>query len=185
MADLPDATVDRLLERHMEVLRSFVHLRLGRLIRTKESESDIVQSVCRNVLDDRGAFEYRGETSFRQWLLRRAEHKIVDRGRFYRREKRESVREEPLDPRAANEDGEGEVATLFTPSRHAAGREELERVERAFRELPAPYREVVVLARIVGLSHEAIAARLGRTNGAVRKMLSRALARLAVLLDDD
>jgi DNA-directed RNA polymerase specialized sigma24 family protein len=43
---------------------------------------------------------------------------------------------------------------------------------------------VISLARIVGLSHAEIAKEMGRSEGAVRTLLSRALARLATLLDE-
>ena len=63
-------------------------------------------------------------------------------------------------------------------------REELERIESAFDRLPEEYREVITLARIAGLSRAEIAERMGRREGAVRTLLSRALARLAELLDE-
>ena len=69
---------------------------------------------------------------------------------------------------------------VFTPSREAAGREELERLEAALARLSDEHREVVVLARIVGLSSPEIAERMQRSEGAVRVLLHRALARLAI-----
>ena len=62
------------------------------------------------------------------------------------------------------------------------GREDLERIERAFAELPEDYREVILLSRLVGLSHREIAEDWGRKEGAIRVLLHRALARLSVLL---
>jgi DNA-directed RNA polymerase specialized sigma24 family protein len=56
-------------------------------------------------------------------------------------------------------------------------------VRRAFDELPADQRRVILLARIDGLAHEEIARRLGRTPLATRSLLSRALARLALILE--
>jgi len=47
--------------------------------------------------------------------------------------------------------------------------------------LPAEYREVIVLARQEELSHAKIGERLGRSEMAVRKLLSRAMARLVLL----
>jgi RNA polymerase sigma-70 factor (ECF subfamily) len=63
-------------------------------------------------------------------------------------------------------------------------REELERVERAFDTLRDEQREVISLAHVVGMSRAEIAAQLGKSEGAVRTMLSRALAELAERLDD-
>jgi RNA polymerase sigma-70 factor (ECF subfamily) len=100
------------------------------------------------------------------------------------RDRRALDREVAID--AAAEDEHALLAgmqTLFTPSRHAIGREELERLERAFAALPDDYRSVIVLARVHGLSHAEIAGRLGRTEPATRTLLSRALARLALAIE--
>jgi RNA polymerase sigma factor (sigma-70 family) len=71
---------------------------------------------------------------------------------------------------------------FYTPSQQAAAREELERVEGAFDRLPEQYRQVIVMAKIMGLSRAEIAVELGRTELAVRTLLSRALAQLATEL---
>jgi RNA polymerase sigma-70 factor, ECF subfamily len=61
--------------------------------------------------------------------------------------------------------------------------EELGRLEAAFARLDADYREVIVLARVVGLSHAEIAARMGRTESATWNLLARALAKLSTELE--
>ena len=73
--------------------------------------------------------------------------------------------------------------SLLTPSRVAIQAEEVAQLEAAFDELPDEYREVITLSRIVGLSHEEIAQEMGRSPGATRVLLHRALARLGRLLE--
>ena len=76
-----------------------------------------------------------------------------------------------------------ELASLgVSPSRHASVREELHAIEGAFDSLSEEQREVVTMSRLLGLSHAAIAYRLGKSEVAVRKILSRGLARLATTL---
>ena len=58
-------------------------------------------------------------------------------------------------------------------------KEELARLEAALTRLSGEHREVIVLARIVGLSPAQIGAQLGKSEGATRILLHRALARLA------
>jgi len=53
---------------------------------------------------------------------------------------------------------------FHTPSQQAAAREELERVEAAFDRLPPDHRQVIVMAKILGLSHAEIGAELGRSS---------------------
>ena len=76
------------------------------------------------------------------------------------------------------------LLSLCTPSRDAAGKEDLERLERAFARLSTDQQEVIRLARFAGLVHEEVARRMGRTPSATRSLLSRALARLATLLEE-
>jgi RNA polymerase sigma factor (sigma-70 family) len=168
------------LEAHLSDLRAFVHLRLGRALRTREESQDLVQSVCREVLAELPHDAPR-RGSFRDWLLRAAENKIRDRWRYWRREKRDTAREIELDGTRADLDAG--LYDLFTPSRHAASREDLARLERAFCNLPPDQREVIVLARLRGWTHERIAERMGRTELATRSLLSRALARLAIAME--
>ena len=170
-----------LLEEHLAGLRAFVHLRLGRALRSKEESQDLVQSVCREVLAEKNGVPSRSGGGFREWLHRAAENKIRDRWRSWKRERRDPAREAQADPGSASG---AALVDLFTPSRQAASREDLAALERAFRELPPDYREVIVLARLRGYSHEKIAARLGRTELATRTLLSRALARLAFAMSE-
>ena len=177
-----------LLERNLEGLRAYVRIRLGKSMRTKETSLDLVQSVCREVLQDLDNFEYRGEGGFRNWLFRHAENKIRDRARFWHRDKRSIDRETAPAPGAeVDEDGDliARLESIFTPSRHAVAKEELLRLGRVFDRLPPDYAEVIALARVQGLTHEEIAARMGRTTSATRTLLSRALARLGTELESD
>jgi RNA polymerase sigma-70 factor (ECF subfamily) len=175
------AACEALLSAHLPALRGFVRLRLGRALRSKEESLDIVQSICGDALKELGGFEHRGAGSFRRWLLQCAENKLRARGRFWARERRSLVREVPLDD--ADVDGLRALAHTFTPLDAATSREELMRLERAFAELSEPDRTVILLARVAGLDHAAVAAEMGRTDVATRSLLSRALARLAAKLE--
>lgn len=176
---------EALLADHLGLLRGYVRRRLGPKIRSKETSLDLVQSVCREALNDLSRFEDRGEGSFRRWLFTRAENKIRDRGRFWGRERRAVERERPLE--AGPGDGQAEVeplASYDTPDQRAAAREDLERLEAAFAELPDDYREVVVLSKLEGLTSREVAERIGRSPSATRTLLCRALARLGTALEE-
>ena len=73
----------------------------------------------------------------------------------------------------------------MTPSRDAIGREEVERLESALDRLSDEHREVIILARIIGLPHADIAEQMDRTASATRKLLGRALTKLIKELDRD
>lgn len=178
-----------LLERHLFALRAYLRLKTGRLIRARESASDLVQSVCREALADLSRVECADEAAFRGWLYAIATHKVLNRAGFYTAEKRDAAREVTLGGGAAGGETSDEqglleaYGSICTPSRDAVVREEIARIEAAFDRLPDEHREVILLARFEDLSHRQIAERLGKSEEAIRKSLSRARARLALLLD--
>lgn len=178
--------LDELLASHLPGLRAFVRLRSGPLLRAKESASDLVQSVCLEVLQHLDRFRYRGEAGFRHWLYTTALREVLNRQKYYRAEKRDAAREVGPPPDSA---GSGDATLLAqyrsicTPSREAMLREQIQIVERAFDELSEDHREVILLAHLVGLSRKEIALELGRSEGAVRNLLSRALSHLAEVLE--
>ncbi|MEZ6018182.1 MAG: sigma-70 family RNA polymerase sigma factor [Planctomycetota bacterium] len=176
------AAIDALLARYSGELHAFVRLRAGKLVQRRESSADIVQSVCREVLEHAERFQYPSEASFKRWLYTTALRKIKNRNAYYLASKRDALREEP-----AGDGGFEALAEHYekfaSPSRHAIAREEIERVERTFARLTEEQREVVTLAHLVGLSREEIAVHLGKSEGAVRVTLHRALVRISELLD--
>lgn len=176
-----ERALDELLALHLPDLRAFVRLNADARIRHHESNSDVVQSVCREALQNADRFEYRDERGFKNWLYGAVLNKIRDRRRYWQAERRRPDRE-----LSEREDGLPiDVCTAyarFTPSRIANGREELARVEAAFEHLSDSQRRILTLARIVGLSHAEIAAELDMNEGAVRVALHRALVKLSAVL---
>jgi len=176
--------VESLLRCHLPALRAFLRLRAGALLRQHESVSDLVQSVCREVLQSLGRFEYRGEARFRAWLFVKALAKVQDHARRLHAQRRDVARESPLAD-------EGELAargacySQLTPSRVAMAREELAAFEVAFDRLDEDHREVITLVRVAGLSQAEAAEQMGRSEDAVRVLLQRALLRLSWFLSRD
>ncbi|MEL6430571.1 MAG: sigma-70 family RNA polymerase sigma factor [Planctomycetota bacterium] len=173
--------LEELLTRMLPDLRAFVRLRAGRLVQRHDEHSDIVQSVCREILAGAERFDHPGEAAFRRWLFTTTLRKLSDR-----RDHHTAARRDAVQAALGASDQErlleayGRVAT---PSNHAAVREELERVERAMAELDDEDRAIIVLARIAQVPRDEIARELGIGAGAVRMRLHRALARLAVVLE--
>lgn len=182
------SAVDVLLARYLPGLEAFIRLRQGRLLRAKESAADLVQSVCREILEHAERYQYRGEAQFKHWLYATAMRKLSNKNEYYRAEKRDAAREAAPPPGAGSQAGGtaglfAQYQTVWTPSREAVAREEVARIEAAFEALPEGDREVILLSRMVGLPHREIAEALGSTEGAVRVRLSRALAKLAAELE--
>ena len=177
------AAIESLLARYLPDLERYVRRNAGAVVRSRESGSDLVQSVCREVLERLGSerFEYQGEAEFKQWLYRAALLKIMNRHRFYTADKRDAGREQPLESGMHGRAAEALHRSFATPSGDAMLREDLARIEGAFAQLKPAYREIITLAYVDGLPHKDIAARLAISEANSRVLLSRALARLAKL----
>lgn len=173
------AAVDELLQEFLPGLEAFVRLRAGHLVLQQESATDVVQSACRDVLEQLDRFEHGGESGFRRWLYRTAMRKIADRYEYHRAAKRDIARHSP----ALGSSSRGLVSPAPSPSQHAMANEQAARIEAALHRLPSDYREVICLSRFAGFSHAEIAAEMDRTEVATRSLLSRALSHLAEELE--
>lgn len=165
--------LDQLLQRYLPQLHAYVHARLGAELRARESSLDVVQSVCRQLLEAR-KFDFHGEERFRAWLFTAALNKIRDRHRELHADKRDVARErEPIDPESAT------IAIhLLTPSQAVIGNETAAAVSASLAALTEEHREVVALSRLVRLPHRVIAEVMGRSEEATRQLLARAMVRL-------
>ncbi|MGE0144285.1 MAG: sigma-70 family RNA polymerase sigma factor [Planctomycetota bacterium] len=155
---------------------------MGAELRSLMTAPDLVQSVCREVLEDLSGFEYRGEAAFRHWLFACTENKLREKHRFHHAGRRDVGKEQTLPDDAT---ALSSYHTLITPSRDLAVREQLRLVESAFDRLPDDYREAITLHRLCGLSHAEIAERMGKSEGAVRNLVYRGISKLALLVDED
>lgn len=180
------AAVDVLIQRYLPELRAFVRLRAGPVVRARESSDDIVQSTCREVIEHIDRFQFPSEPAFKQWLYTTALRKILNRNDYYLAQKRDAQREVPLQGGSGSSADQQRLFDCYrsfsSPSRHAVLKEELERIERAFEQLPEEYREVITLAHVVGLSRVEIAEQMGKSEGNVRVLLHRALAKMSAIL---
>lgn len=177
------SALDMLLQRYLPQLHSFVHARLGAQLRARESSLDVVQSVCRELLTHQDRFLHPDQNGFIAWLFTTARRKIQNRARDLQREKRDAAREvQGLGDSTLGVLGAA-YARISSPSGRALRAEEVQRLEAAIDSLPEEQKEVITLAHLAGLSRADIGVQMGRSEEAVRALLHRAKARLAILLD--
>lgn len=182
-ADAGDCcALDELLVRNLGLLRAFVRLRVDERTRQHESVSDLVESVCREVLKRRDRFEFRSEPEFRAWLFGAVANKLRDRWDHHDAERRNPAR---LQHQSSLEDVAEAYRTTLDPVGNAMRREDCERFEAAFSLLTPIQRDVLTLRYLVGLDYEAIAAQLASTAANMRSIAARGRARLAGLIGMD
>jgi len=179
-----EQAIGALLERHLPGLRAYIRLRMGARIRRWDSEEDVAQSVCVEVLRGLEGFTYQGEAAFRHWLFTMARRKLTQREVHLRAQKRDvdlvvtnTRSNRGRDPIA------DEVQRAFgTPSEMAIRGETLDRIMAALDAMPEETREVILMSRLAGLSAGDIAGRLGKEPATVRVTLCRGLAALGEAL---
>lgn len=145
-------------------LVAFVQSRLGQPLRGKLDPEDVVQETLLRAFEAVEAFRGADVEDLWKWLASIAEHLIWNASR------KRSLKETSLTLEGADHG--------VSPSRGLRRKERLARLERSLSSLQREQREVIVLAKIEGLKAKEIAERLGRTEEAVRQILSRGLRTL-------
>lgn len=184
-----ELTLEQLIQRHREALWAFMRLNATGLVSSRESISDLVQTVFLALVKQGEGFEFRGDDAFRSWLFTTAQNKLRARARYHRRHRRNPELEERLSGKSElvrDEVLARAYRTVHSASQAAIAREEIERMERCFSSLPETYRHVITMSRFARLPYAEIGEQMGgKSSDAVRMLLGRALARLAVLLEED
>lgn len=171
--------LDALIERHLAVLRYYVRLRAGPLLRSKEPVSDIVQSALREIVEEGSRFVYTGDAAFRRWIHRIATNKIIAKNRYHLAARRDAAREESLASRVWDVAQPGGSSPDHSPSKHAVHVEDLERLQAAFDELDEEDRQILSMRRIFDIPTAAIAEEVGLAESTVRWRLATIMAKLA------
>jgi RNA polymerase sigma-70 factor (ECF subfamily) len=165
-----------------------IRLRMGRELRSKLESIDVVQDVLMSALKDLGDFTYKTQGDFLRWLSRIAENKLRGHLQRLHANKRDIRKEVRLDSYKSTVE-DSFVAALdavdtTTPSAIMSNKEDLDKLAKAIDALKPEYRQVIVLAKIEGLSYKEIGDRLGKSSEAVRKLVTRALEELVSIFEN-
>jgi len=156
-------------ERHGDI-----YALLYRLTEDPEEARDLTQETFLQAF--RHLSSFRGDADLRTWLYRIAVNQARNRWRWWKRRRRD--RTVSLDAPVS----EGSDAPLsaglagnesLDPERQALAREREAALHAALKSLSRPYREVIVLRDIEGLSYEEVASTLDLNVGTVKSRLNR------------
>jgi RNA polymerase sigma-70 factor (ECF subfamily) len=179
---------DRLCRIYGERVRRIVRLRMGTELRSKMESMDLVQDALMCALKDLGDFTYRNEGDFLRWLTKIAENRLRDNIEKLHTDKRDIRKEIRLNDREQTDIGgfEGTAGPIkaTTPSVIMSRKEDLDKLERAIDKLRPEYREVIILAKIEEFSYQEIGDRLGKSIGAVKMLVSRAMMALVIAFEN-
>ena len=169
-------------------LLAFIERRLGAALRRKVDPDDLLQEVNTEAIRSFPEIDLSQREPF-GWLCQIAERRIIDaHRRFFGSQKRDAGREVPLDAGSGDSSRAGLinllVASMTTASQaFSRGQREI-RLLAALEKLPEDQREALRMRYIEDLPSKIIAERLGKTDGSIRVMLTRSLAKLQQLLEE-
>ena len=179
-----DDALDRLCRVYGERVRRIIRLRMSRELRVKLDSMDLVQDALLNAFRGLGDFTYENEGDFLRWLSRIAQNALGHHVEKLHADKRDIRREVRLDECKPTTGGRlagtpGPI-NFTTPSVIMARKEDLDKLEKAIDELKPEHKEVIVLAKVEGLSYKEIGQRLTKSTDAVGMLLSRAMVALTI-----
>jgi RNA polymerase sigma-70 factor (ECF subfamily) len=169
-------------------LLAYINHNLGPALRRKLEPEDILQEVVVAALASPEQFAVPGRDPFKL-LCQIAEQRIIDAHRHHvAAQKRSVAREVSLDAPADGVAAAGLihllVASMTSPSQAFSRDQEEFRLQQAIAELPEDQREALRLRYVAGWPTKEIAEHLGKTDGALRVLLTRTLSRLQTQLGE-
>ncbi|MCA9067962.1 MAG: sigma-70 family RNA polymerase sigma factor [Planctomycetaceae bacterium] len=183
------AELGQLLEPYRHYLKLLARVQIGKRVQGKADESDLVQDTFLDA--HRNITNFRGDTEAQllEWLRTILAAKLADLLRRYLGTRQRNVAVEREIGDGFNQStamlGAGLVSPESSPSQRASRHEEALRLADALAELPANYREAIVLRNIEGLPFAEVANRMGKTVNSVEKLWLRGLAALRKQLEED
>jgi RNA polymerase sigma-70 factor (ECF subfamily) len=169
------------IELHRPQLLAYIEHQLGPGLRSKVEPDDVLQEVSATAVRSLKAVNSEGDPF--SWLCQIAQHKIIDSHRhFFGAQKRAAAREVPIGMPGGDTNDAALIdllkASMTTASQVFSRNQKEIRLLAALAQLPADYRQAIELRYGQNLGSKEIAAQLGKSDGAVRVMLTRALAAL-------
>jgi len=169
------AAFNILVERYSERLTHYLYGFLGDMRRCEDLLQETFLRVYRN------RHSYRRIAKFSTWLYTIA-------GNLARSEYRKRKRRRLYSIQSVNRDNEEYEMQLpdesFSPDRHAESTIQDKHIQQALDEIPASFREVVVLRDVQQLAYDEIAEITGLPMGTVKSRINRGRTKLQALLKD-
>jgi RNA polymerase sigma-70 factor (ECF subfamily) len=177
------------LESRKPQLLAFISRSLSDRLRGKVELVDIYQEASLSAIKSFDEVDLSQRDPF-NWLCHLAERRIIDaHRRFFGAQKRSGQREVHFDQVVTDSQAGGFahllIASITTPSKAFSRNHRELRLREAFDQLPEESRRAVQLRYVEGLPTKQIAEALGKSDGAVRVLLTRAIARLREIMTDE
>jgi RNA polymerase sigma-70 factor (ECF subfamily) len=165
-----DAEFSELYKAHLRDVYSYAYYRIGNHHDAEDLTEQTFLQAYRHF--ERAQKESKGRP-LRPWLIRIAHNLAAN---YYRDRSRRPQ---------TNIDDAGALATMHTTEGIVQERDDLERILRGVRQLPDDRREALIMRFALGMDNREIARALGRTDGATKVLLHRAIRQLEGIVQKD
>ena len=176
-------TLAAFIEEHRPQLMAYIQRNLGPELRQRLEPEDILQEVTVAAVSGFEQFNQPGRVPFKL-LCQMCEQKIIDAHRFHFAEKRDAEKLRQLD-RSSGGGGTEQgglidwlAASITSPSKAFSRSERELGLQQAISELTDIQRQALQLRYVEGLSTKEVAEQLGKSDGAIRVLLTRTVADL-------
>jgi RNA polymerase sigma-70 factor (ECF subfamily) len=169
----------QLLNLYSQFLTNLAAANLDPKLGAKTRLSDVVQETFVRAHKDFHAFVVGSVREWEQWLTVLALNTVTDLRRRYRRKKRDIDREQSIEELESKAFLQS-LSTLRqdSPERGVAAEDQAERILRVVPQLKPSHQAVILWHFQQGLDAKQIAAKVGRTEDAVRMLIDRAVKAL-------
>ena len=165
-----DAEFSELYKAHLRDVYSYAYYRIGNHHDAEDLTEQTFLQAYRHF--ERAQKESKGRP-LRPWLIRIAHNLAAN---YYRDRSRRPQ---------TNIDDAGALATMHTTEGIVQERDDLERILRGVRQLPDDRRAALIMRFALGMDNREIARALGRTDGATKVLLHRAIRQLEGIVAAD
>jgi RNA polymerase sigma-70 factor (ECF subfamily) len=179
-----------LFARYQERVLRIVRLRLSAPLRDRLrlQSMDILQETFLHAIRKLKDFEPTTEASFLHWLSRIVENVIRDQIDYSRAGKRDTAAERSLDQSIALQSGHAHLRDLIpdegtSPTQAVVRKGIRSIVDNLLLELEESERELIIQRKLEGLTFGEMAAELGKSEDAVRKLFNRSFQKLIALAE--
>lgn len=181
------AALAEYLEGHRVQLLAYISRTCGPALRSKIEPEDLLQEVTMEALRRIGELAALERDLF-GWLCQIAEYRLIDaHRRFFGTQKRAAGLEVGMNAPANDTQTpliNMLVASMTSPSQAFSRNQKEIQLHEALASLPPEGREALKLRYVDNLPSKQIAERLGKSDGAVRVLLTRSLSRLQAAMED-
>lgn len=176
------------LELRKPQLIGYIFRKLSDALRRKVEPEDIFQEVSADCVRSFREIDLSDRDPF-GWVCNLVDRRVVDAHRHFQAQKRESAREVPLGMQGGETGQAGLinmlVASMTSASQVFSRNQKESQIQQAIAQLPDEHRDVLHMRYVEGLPSKEIAARLDKSDAAVRVMLTRTIKKLQQLLETD